>query len=211
MLAIALAIVSAILPAGIPDRSAATRELRRAVELDARQHALRRQAAELAAQARAAFIAERYRRPPETARAIVRAAEQAGRRHGVEPTLLLAIVETESSFDVASRSGYGARGLMQVVPRHHPAEIAAIGGADRLHDIELGVEVGARILAAYLQRSGDLPTALRRYSGGASRYADKVLARQQAFERIGIYATRALDATAAAPVAVATPVPRSRG
>ena len=82
---------------------------------------------------------------------------------------------------------------MQIVPRHHPDVMAAIGGAHRLEDPESNIEAGARILAAYIERSGSLDRGLARYSGGARLYADKVRARQLELERIGVQAARLLD------------------
>lgn len=183
-----LMVASATVPAGIPDDSEPTRQW-----VLSRDVALRSAAA--VEQARVDALASRYRRPPEQIRSIVRAAERVGRRYALPPELILAIVETESGFDPAARSGYGARGLMQVVPRHHPTTIAAIGGAHRLHDVEAGIDAGARILAAYLERSPSPAQALRRYSGNASRYADKVFRRQRSIEQLSIQATRHLDAS----------------
>lgn len=184
--AIALAIASTAAPAGIIDNSMATQNLQRDRDLAIRTAAV-------VEDARVAYIAQRYRQPAEQVRQVVRAAQRAASRHGLPPALLLAIVETESSFNATARSGYGARGLMQVVPRFHPAAIAAIGGAHRLDDPEANVETGAMILSSYFERSGSLDKALARYSGGASNYASKVLSRQRELERVGIHATRQLD------------------
>ncbi len=162
-----------------------------------RQHqqarALALKSESVARQAKVDFLAERYGRPANEVRAVVDAAEQAGARHGLPPSLLLAMVETESSFNQEARSAYGARGLMQVVPRFHPAEIKAAGGAHRLDDPATNIDVGARILARYLDRSGDLRRALAKYSGGSSGYAAKVMKRKMNLEQIAISATRHLD------------------
>ena len=76
-------------------------------------------------------------------------------------------METESSFNPAARSNYGALGLMQVVPRFHPKVVKAVGGVHRLDEPEANIEAGATILAAYVESSGSLHKALARYSGGA--------------------------------------------
>lgn len=182
-LAVSLAIASTSVPAGIPDESEATLHLQQE-----RDRAIR--TALVMQEAQIKYIVDRYRQTPERIRRVVRASQQAGLRHGLPPTLLLAMVETESSFDTAARSGYGARGLMQIVPRHHPEIIAAIGGAHRLDQPEINIETGAKILAAYVERSGSLEKGLSRYSGGARRYADKVLKRQRELERSTFSATR---------------------
>ncbi len=184
--ALLLAVASTSVPAGIPDRTEVTRELRQA-------HQLALRTARAVEDARVAYIVERYRRPAVEAREIVRAAERAARRHGLPATLLLAIAETESSFNPRARSGYGARGLMQVVPRFHPEAVRAAGGPARLHEATVGIDVGALVLAGYVARAGELAPALARYSGGARGYASKVQRRMEAFEAAAILATRTLD------------------
>ena len=184
--AVVLAVASTSVPAGIPDRSEVTREL-------AMAHRLALRTAQAVEDARVAYIVERYRRPAAEARQIVQAAERAARRHGMPATLLLAIAETESSFDPRARSRYGARGLMQVVPRFHPDAVRAAGGPARLYDPAVSIDVGALVLAGYVARAGDLAPALVKYSGGARNYAAKVQRRMAAFEAAAILATRTLD------------------
>lgn len=83
------------------------------------------------AQRQARHLAERYRRPFDDVFDHVVTAHEAGQRHGLSPALLLAVAEVESSMDPSARSRYGAIGLMQVVPRHHPQVVQAAGGAPR--------------------------------------------------------------------------------
>jgi soluble lytic murein transglycosylase-like protein len=194
MVALVLAIASTSVPAGIPDRTEVTRELH-----EERLLALR--TARAVEDARVAYIVDRYRRPAAEARAIVQAAERAGRQHGLPATLLLAIAETESSFNPRARSTYGARGLMQVVPRFHPDAVQAAGGPSRLYDATVSIEVGALVLAGYVARAGDLAPALAKYSGGARGYASKIRRRMEAFEAAAFLATRTLDWPAQAQAA----------
>lgn len=200
--AVALAVGSTSVPAGMPDRSEATRDLQRAHQLAVRT-------ALAVEKARVTYIVERYRRPPGEARAIVRAAEQAAWQHGLPASLLLAIAETESSFNPLARSRYGARGLMQVVPRFHPEAVRAVGGSARLNDPAANIEVGARVLAGYVGRAGALEPALARYSGGARNYAAKVIGRHQAIEAAAVVATRNLDGVM--PSVAMGQAPRTRG
>src|SRR5690606_18920154 len=65
-----LAIASTSVPAGIVDRTEATRDLQQA-------HHLALRTARAVEDARVAYIVDRYRRPAAEARAIVRAAERA--------------------------------------------------------------------------------------------------------------------------------------
>jgi soluble lytic murein transglycosylase-like protein len=173
-------------PAGTPDRSESTQRLKQQREVVART-------ARVIEEARVSHIATRYRRPPEQVRRVVRTAERVATRHGLPPELLLAVMETESSFNPTARSNYGARGLMQVVPRFHPKVVKAVGGTHRLDEPEANIEAGAAILAAYVESSGSLSSALVRYSGGARSYARRIAQRQREFENLAIYATRQLD------------------
>lgn len=125
-------------------------------------------------------------RPP--ARRIVQAAFSQGRRHGVSPTLILAIVAKESSFRPAVRNGYGAQGLMQVVPRFHPEKMRGLHRR-ALFAPEVNIQVGTQVLAQYLQRhDGRLDAALRTYSGNAMAYAHKVRAAWTNFESVRLAA-----------------------
>lgn len=181
-----MAVASTSVPAGTPDRSEATSRLKEQREISQRTAAV-------VEAVRVNHIVEVYRKPPEQARLVVRATERVAARHGLPPELLLAIVETESSFDPRARSSYGARGLMQVVPRFHPEVVASVGGVHRLDEPEANLEAGAKILATYVEQSGSLHRALARYSGGARSYATKVVNRQQQLERLAVQATRQLD------------------
>jgi len=186
--AVCLAIASTSVPAGTPDRSEATARIKQQRETVSRT-------AEVVENARVSHIAQRYRRPPEQVRHLVRVSERAAARHGLSPELLLAIVETESGFNTAARSRYGARGLMQVVPRFHPAVVAEVGGLQRLDEPEANIEAGAKILASYVEQSGSVDKALLRYSGGARKYANKVVSRQRELERLATVAAREAEST----------------
>ncbi len=180
-----LAVVSTSVAAAPPDRGEPTQRKQ--------QREVATRTAQVIEEARVSHIATRYRRPPEQVRRVVRTTERVASRHGLPPELLLAVMETESSFNPAARSKYGARGLMQVVPRFHPKVIKAVGGVHRLDEPEANIEAGAAILAAYVEASGNLGSALVRYSGGARSYAKRIAQRQREFETLAIYATRQLD------------------
>ena len=182
----ALTLTAAALPAGAPHDSELLRQHGQA-------RALALKSESVARQAKISFLAERYRRPANELHAVVEAAERAGARHGLPSSLLLAMIETESGFNHEARSAYGARGLMQIVPRFHPAEVKAAGGVHRLDEPATNIDVGARILARYLDRSGDLRRALAKYSGGSTGYAAKVMKRKRDLEQVAISATRRLD------------------
>ena len=113
----------------------------------------------------------------------MRAAGEASKLTGLPRTLILAVIAVESSFNPMAVSSKGARGLMQVMPEAHPEKVRMVGGEEMLHEVETGIQVGARILREYQSRSRDLRAALQRYSGAATQYEEKVLARKREFDR----------------------------
>ena len=131
----------------------------------------------------ARHIAQRYRTAHTHAMRVVRAAGDASKLTGVPRTLILAVIAVESSFNPKAVSCKGARGLMQVMPVAHPEKVRTVGGEEMLHEVETGIQVGARILREYQMRSGNLRAALQRYSGAAAQYEEKVLARKREFDR----------------------------
>lgn len=89
-------------------------------------------------------------------------------RYSLDPFLIFSIINQESKFRSTARSGYGAVGLMQVVPRFHRDKLA---GRSPTH-IETNIEVGTRVLSDCLDSNkGILRKALRCYSGNATNYA----------------------------------------
>lgn len=101
---------------------------------------------------------------PEHSRRITAALFREGRRNGLDPRLLLAVMMVENPWlDVDIRSPVGAVGLMQVMPFH--AGHWGCDGRD-LEDLDVNICHGARILAHALERTGgDLDAALLRYNG----------------------------------------------
>ena len=93
----------------------------------------------------------------------------------VDPSLVLAVIEVESSFDPYAVSRSGAQGLMQVMP-FWKRELGR--SEDNLTRVDTNVRYGTAILAYYLQGSnGDLERALARYNGseGKLEYPERVL------------------------------------
>ena len=133
------------------------------------------------------FIMAEYRTTGALASRIVNAAYSAGARYGLSPSLVLAIISRESTFNPRATSGYGAQGLMQVVPRFHmdklPDARAATARASLFHP-ETNIDVGTRILAEYIEQASGVRDALVKYSGRAPRYAEKVLQAHATFERV---------------------------
>ena len=100
---------------------------------------------------------------------LLRLVHDEARRAGLEPELVLALIEVESGFDRFAISPRGARGLMQVMPFWkkeigHPR--------DNLFHPATNLRYGCTILKYYLDRTGgDLTRALARYNGSAGRSA----------------------------------------
>lgn len=129
------------------------------------------------------YLSERYRRAVEETAAIVDGARAAGEAMAVDPLLILAVMAVESSLNPDARSPFGAKGLMQIVPRFHRAKLAEHGGERAVLDPRVNALVGTRILKDYVHRSGSLRAGLQRYAGSQDdpehRYARRVLAEKQ--------------------------------
>lgn len=98
------------------------------------------------------------------------------RRAGLDPSLVLGLIQVESNFRKFAISRVGARGYMQVMPFW--VRIIGDGDASKLFHMQTNLRFGCVILRHYLDRErGDLFMALGRYNGsrGQSAYPDAVL------------------------------------
>ncbi len=84
-------------------------------------------------------------------RPYARLVEQAAERHGVDPRLVHALIEVESSYRPDAVSGAGAMGLMQLMP----GTARRYGVVDPL-DPESNIEAGTRHLRSLLDEFGPL-------------------------------------------------------
>ncbi len=95
-------------------------------------------------------------------------------RAGLQPELVLALIEVESNYDRFAVSVAGARGLMQIMPFW----LDEIGKPeDDLFDVNTNLRFGCTILKHYLIREkGNMHKALARYNGsiGKSWYPRRV-------------------------------------
>jgi len=90
------------------------------------------------------------------------------KRAGLEPSLLLGLVQVESGFRKYAISTAGARGYMQVMPFW--AKLIGDGDAARLFHMQTNLRFGCVILRHYLDiEKGDLYLALGRYNGSRGR------------------------------------------
>ena len=98
-------------------------------------------------------------------------------RAGLEPALVMAVIEVESQFKPQAVSRASARGLMQVMPFW--VKTIGDGQVKNLHNARINVRYGCVILRHYLDiENGDLVRALGRYNGSLGRldYPRKVFA-----------------------------------
>jgi soluble lytic murein transglycosylase-like protein len=107
------------------------------------------------------------------------------KRKGLEPALVLGLIQVESGFRKYAISRVGARGYMQVMPFW--ARLIGDGDVAKLFHMQTNLRFGCVILRHYLDiERGDLFLALGRYNGsrGRAEYPTAVFAnrRQWLFE-----------------------------
>ena len=98
------------------------------------------------------------------------------RRAGLEPALVLGLVQVESNFRKFAISSVGARGYMQIMPFW--VRVIGDGEVRKLFRMQTNLRFGCVILRHYLDRErGDLFMALGRYNGsrGKSPYPNAVM------------------------------------
>lgn len=86
--------------------------------------------------------------------------EQASVRHGVDATLVRAVIQVESNYERRARSPKGARGLMQLMPA-----TARQYGVSNPYDPATNIEAGIKHLKSLLDRF-PLTVALAAYNAG---------------------------------------------
>ena len=104
----------------------------------------------------ATWISRRYKVAPEPIGRLVQEAWAIGQRAGLDPTLILAIMAIESSFNPFAQSPVGAQGLMQVMTRVHDDKYDAFGGTHAAFDPITNLRVGVQVLKECIARAGSL-------------------------------------------------------
>lgn len=101
--------------------------------------------------------------PAEERLEVLRLVHKTATEFGLNPQLVLAVIDVESRFDRFAISKAGARGLMQVMPFWRKE----IGDeTDNLFEIETNLRYGCAILKTYMAREKQaLGPALARYNG----------------------------------------------
>ena len=154
----------------------------------------------------AGWLARRYKVAPEPVSRLVQEAWAVGHRVGLDPTLILAIMAVESSFNPFAQSPVGAQGLMQVMTRVHDDKYEAYGGVRAAFDPVANLRVGVQVLKECIARAGSLEAGLRFYVGAAisgedGGYVGKVLAEQLHLRQVAEGRQVAVNASNVPPVA----------
>jgi hypothetical protein len=137
----------------------------------------------------AQWLARRYRVAPEPVSRLVQEAWAVGQKAGLDPTLILAIMAVESSFNPFAQSAVGAQGLMQVMTKVHNDKYEAFGGNHAAFDPVTNLRVGVQVLKECITRAGSLEAGLKFYVGAGNLaedggYAGKVLSEQNALRLV---------------------------
>jgi len=165
----------------------------------------------------ALWLSRRYHVAPEPVSRLVQEAWTVGALVDLDPTLILAVMAVESSFNPFAESPVGAQGLMQVMTKVHDDKYEAFGGSHAAFDPVTNLRVGVQVLKECIRRTGSLEAGLRSYVGAGNSgedggYAAKVLAQQGILRLVasgGKVRTTATATPAAKtrPADAATPAP----
>jgi hypothetical protein len=132
----------------------------------------------------ASWLARRYRVAPEAVARLVHEAWVLGKKASIEPSLILAIMAVESSFNPFAQSPVGAQGLMQVMTSVHNDKYDAFGGKFAAFDPVTNLRVGVQVLAECVARAGgSVELGLKYYVGAANLPDDGGYAERVFFEQ----------------------------
>ncbi|MBT2325621.1 lytic transglycosylase domain-containing protein [Variovorax paradoxus] len=135
------------------------------------------------------WLSKKYRVAVEPLSVLVAEAFDLGKRTKLDPSLILAIMAVESSFNPFAQSQVGAQGLMQVMTRVHGEKYESAGGTLTAFDPVTNMRVGVKVLQECIARAGSLEGGLKFYVGAANLpddggYAGKVLAEHARLQQV---------------------------
>ena len=135
-------------------------------------------------------LTKKFGLSPEDTAHYVAQAIAVGKEVNLDPTLILAVMAIESSFNPRAESRAGAQGLMQVRTHVHQEKFEPYGGPLAAFIPEANIRVGALILKACIAKAGSLEAGLRHYLGapnaasGINTYTGKVFSEREELRSI---------------------------
>jgi len=158
----------------------------------------------------AQWISKRYRVAPEPVSRLVQEAWSVGQRLGLDPTVILAVMAVESSFNPFAQSPVGAQGLMQVMTHIHDDKYEAFGGVRAAFDPVANLRVGVQVLKECIARAGGLEGGLKAYVGAANLpedggYVGRVLLERGHLQQV----LQGRNVAITAPSRIAAPTPEA--
>lgn len=122
------------------------------------------------------YIMARYPNvPKELAELVAVKTDELTKKHNMDFSLVVGLMEVESAYNPFAVSSVGARGLLQVMPSVWGKKFE-IKHASDLHDIELNISTGIQVLKHYIDKNeGNVTKALQNYNGSSGRdFSNKV-------------------------------------
>jgi hypothetical protein len=158
------------------------------------------------------WLSKKYRVAVEPLTVLVSEAFELGKRAKLDPTLILAIMAIESSFNPFAQSQVGAQGLMQVMTQVHGEKYESAGGTLAAFDPVTNMRVGVKVLQECIARAGSLEGGLRAYVGASNQagdggYTAKVLAEHERLRQVITGRNTPQPPPRSSPVRVANPAP----
>lgn len=138
----------------------------------------------------ATYISQQYDVPMPNAEKIVYSTFAEASKKNLDPTLVLSLIHSESTFKQFSKSSAGAVGLTQIMPRVHRAKITELlSGKTDIWSITGNIKVGTQILREYVDLAGgNVKKALQMYNGSSRdskyKYSNKILAKMTTFKTV---------------------------
>ena len=135
-------------------------------------------------------LTKKFGLSPEDTAHYVAQAITVGKEVNLDPTLILAVMAIESSFNPRAESRAGAQGLMQVRTHVHQEKFEPYGGPLAAFIPEANIRVGALILKACIAKAGSLEAGLKNYLGapnaasGINTYTGKVFSEREELRSI---------------------------
>ena len=135
-------------------------------------------------------LTKKFGLSPEDTAHYVAQAITVGKEVNLDPTLILAVMAIESSFNPRAESRAGAQGLMQVRTHVHQEKFEPYGGPLAAFIPDANIRVGALILKACIAKAGSLEAGLKHYLGapnaasGINTYTGKVFSEREELRSI---------------------------